>query len=50
MKRELNITINGQPYNLFVSTHRTLLEVIRDNLDLTGTKVGCEMGVTHVYA
>lgn len=44
MKRELNITINGQPYNLFVSTHRTLLEVIRDDLDLTGTKVGCEMG------
>ena len=44
MKRELNITINGQPYNLFVSTHRTLLEVIRDDLGLTGTKVGCEMG------
>jgi len=44
VKRELNITINGQPYNLFVSTHRTLLEVIRDDLDLTGSKVGCEMG------
>lgn len=44
MKRELNITINGQPYSLFVSTHRTLLEVIRDDLGLTGTKVGCEMG------
>jgi len=44
VKRELNITINGQPYNLFVSTHRTLLEVIRDDLGLTGTKVGCEMG------
>ncbi len=44
MKRELNTTINGQPYNLFVSTHRTLLEVIRDDLGLTGTKVGCEMG------
>jgi carbon-monoxide dehydrogenase small subunit len=44
VKRELNITINGQPYNLFVSTHHTLLEVIRDDLGLTGTKVGCEMG------
>ena len=44
MKKELNITINGQPYNLFVDEHRTLLEVIRDDLDLIGTKVGCEMG------
>lgn len=44
MKRELRITVNGDSHHLFVETHRTLLEVIRDLIGLTGTKNGCGMG------
>ena len=44
MKKELKITVNGDPYHLLVAPHRTLLEVIRDEIGLTGTKGGCEMG------
>ena len=44
MKRELHITVNGDEYELLVSTHRTLLEVIRDEIGLTGTKNGCGAG------
>ena len=38
------MTINGRAHTLTVSTHRTLLEVLRDDLGLTGTKCGCEIG------
>ena len=44
MKRELRITVNGDAYHLFVEPHRTLLEVIRDVIGLTGTKNACGMG------
>ena len=44
MKKELKITINGDAYHLLVAPQRTLLEVIRDEIGLTGTKSGCEMG------
>lgn len=44
MKRELKITVNGDFYHLFVEGHRTLLEVLRDGIGLTGTKNGCGMG------
>ncbi len=44
MKRELHITVNGDEYDLFVDTHRTLLEVIREDIGLTGTKNGCNQG------
>ena len=44
MKRELSITVNGDEYQLLVATHRTLLEVIRDEIGLTGTKNGCGAG------
>jgi carbon-monoxide dehydrogenase small subunit len=44
VKKELKITINGDHYHLFVEPHRTLLEVIRDMIGLTGTKKGCGMG------
>jgi carbon-monoxide dehydrogenase small subunit len=36
--------VNGDEYTLEVETHRTLLEVIRDDLGLTGTKLGCGGG------
>ena len=44
MKRELHITVNGDAYHLLVDTQRTLLEVIRDEIGLTGTKNGCGAG------
>jgi aerobic carbon-monoxide dehydrogenase small subunit len=44
MKKELHLTINGDEYHLFVDVRRTLLEVIRDEIGLTGTKNGCGAG------
>jgi carbon-monoxide dehydrogenase small subunit len=44
MKRELLITVNGDELHLLVDTRRTLLEVIRDEIGLTGTKNGCGQG------
>jgi carbon-monoxide dehydrogenase small subunit len=44
VKRELHITVNGDAHHLLVDTHRTLLEVIRDEIGLTGTKNGCGAG------
>jgi carbon-monoxide dehydrogenase small subunit len=42
--KELNLTVNGRPYQLSVLPWRTLLEVIREDLGLTGTKEGCGLG------
>jgi carbon-monoxide dehydrogenase small subunit len=36
--------VNGRPYQLSVLPWRTLLEVIREDLGLTGTKEGCGLG------
>jgi carbon-monoxide dehydrogenase small subunit len=43
-KLPLNLTVNGEPYELEVEPHRTLLEVVRDDLRLTGAKEGCGTG------
>ncbi|MET4296114.1 xanthine dehydrogenase YagT iron-sulfur-binding subunit [Bradyrhizobium sp. LB8.2] len=40
----LSITINGTRHDLEVAPTATLLDVIRDELRLTGTKKGCDMG------
>ena len=40
----LTLRVNGQDYDLYVPVHKTLLEVLREDLDLTGTKHGCELG------
>ncbi len=37
-------TINGRTQKLLIPAFRTLLEVLRDDLGLTGTKCGCEIG------
>jgi aerobic-type carbon monoxide dehydrogenase small subunit (CoxS/CutS family) len=42
MKKELKLTVNGQPYELYVNPNTLLVEVLRDELGLTGTKRGCE--------
>jgi carbon-monoxide dehydrogenase small subunit len=44
MKQELRLTVNGQPYELYVNPKTLLVEVLRDHLGLTGTKRGCESG------
>lgn len=37
-------TVNGKPVDLFVPPNRRLLDVLRDDLGLTGTKEGCGEG------
>lgn len=44
MRQILHLKVNGQEYKVFVPIHKTLLEVLREALDLTGTKHGCELG------
>ena len=40
----LKITVNGTAYELLVENHETLSSVLRDRLQLTGTKIGCSQG------
>src|SRR5262245_41634660 len=40
----LVLAVNGDEHHLFLPVHKTLLEVLREDLDLTGTKHGCELG------
>src|ERR1700704_649223 len=44
MRLALTLNVNAQDYELYVPVHKTLLEVLREDLDLTGTKHGCELG------
>src|ERR687888_544588 len=44
MKARLTLTVNGETREVLVSVHKTLLEVLREDLDLPGTKHGCELG------
>ncbi|MBW1850959.1 MAG: (2Fe-2S)-binding protein [Deltaproteobacteria bacterium] len=44
MKQHIELSINGDMYDVLVSPNQTLLEVLRDNLGLTGTKRGCDLG------
>ena len=41
MKKELRLTVNGQPYELYLKPKTLLAEALRDHLGLTGTKRGC---------
>lgn len=45
MKREIRIRVNGVERSLAVEPKRTLLEVVREDLDLTGAKLGCDIQV-----
>ena len=40
----LTLTVNGQLHRLEVEDRWTLVEVLRDHLRLTGTKIGCDRG------
>jgi carbon-monoxide dehydrogenase small subunit len=39
--KELKLTVNGKPYELEVKPNTLLVDVLREHLKLTGTKVGC---------
>jgi aerobic-type carbon monoxide dehydrogenase small subunit (CoxS/CutS family) len=40
----LTLDVNGERTQLLVPVHKTLLEVLREDMQLTGTKHGCELG------
>ena len=42
--RPVTLEVNGNVHRLFVPPHRTLLETLREDLGLVGTKHGCELG------
>lgn len=44
MKRIIKLTINGKPVETAVSPNQTLLQFLRDDMNLTGTKHGCGLG------
>jgi carbon-monoxide dehydrogenase small subunit len=43
-KLRLAFTVNGEDRDVVVESYKTLLEVLREDLGLTGTKHGCELG------
>jgi carbon-monoxide dehydrogenase small subunit len=45
MTRPIRVTVNGQEHARAVEPRQTLADFLRDDLDLTGTHVGCEHGV-----
>jgi aerobic-type carbon monoxide dehydrogenase small subunit (CoxS/CutS family) len=44
MKSVLQLRINGEDVEVLAPVYKTLLEVLREDLHLTGTKHGCELG------
>ncbi len=44
MKKLITLTVNGVTHELAVEPRRTLLEVVREDLGLTGSKKGCGIG------
>ena len=43
-KLQIFVRVNGEEHELLVAPNRTLTDVLRDDLDLTGTKHGCDEG------
>ncbi len=44
MRVPIDISVNGEEYHLEVKPNRVLLDVLREDLGLTGTKKGCGLG------
>jgi aerobic-type carbon monoxide dehydrogenase small subunit (CoxS/CutS family) len=44
LKVRVTLNVNGEAREALVPVHKTLLEVLREDLGLTGTKHGCELG------
>ena len=47
-KRVMTLTVNGDEFEILASPRQTLLDVIRDQIGLTGTKEGCATGTCGV--
>jgi carbon-monoxide dehydrogenase small subunit len=45
MKKTITFRVNGESYELDVEPNRLLLQVLREEIGLTGTKEGCAIGV-----
>ena len=44
-RQVLRLTVNGEAHEVLVEPRRTLADVLREDLELTGTHLGCEHGV-----
>lgn len=44
MKKNINLKLNGKNITLYVDPASRLVDVLREDLALTGTKIGCEVG------
>jgi len=44
MKQTITFNLNGESVQVEIEPHLTLLQILRDKLELTGTKEGCGMG------
>jgi aerobic carbon-monoxide dehydrogenase small subunit len=44
MKQQVTFTVNDEVHEIVVEPNELLVDVLRDRLDLTGTKVGCGTG------
>lgn len=44
MKTRITLHVNGETQEVWVHAHQTLLDVLRDQLGMTGTKRGCDLG------
>jgi len=45
MKHEISIVVNEESYVVWVESRKTLLDLLREDLELTGAKKGCDQGV-----
>ena len=45
IERTIRLTVNGRSYERTVEVRKTLADFLRDDLELTGTHLGCEHGV-----
>lgn len=43
-RHHITLTVNGEPHELEVDPRRTLTQVLRDELELRGTHLGCDSG------
>ncbi len=44
-RRSISLIVNGEPVDVEIHVNHTLAEVVREDLGLTGTHLGCEHGV-----
>jgi carbon-monoxide dehydrogenase small subunit len=44
MRKQIKLKVNGFEYDVWIKTHWTLLDVLRDEMGFMGTKKGCDRG------